>query len=451
MSTELAVRCKMLDFMGRHAMTAPGDGVLCALSGGADSIAMTQLLWESREQLGIRLAAAHFIHGLRPEDAPEELELVRQFCRQRQIPLTVGQGDTRAYCQQNRCGIEEGARQLRYEFLRQSASQLQYSWIATAHHLDDNGETVLLNLCRGTGLRGLGGIPPKRDGLIRPLLTVSRRQIEQYLAEKRIPYRNDPSNESEQFARNRLRRQVLPQLRQVNSRALEHLGQAACRARQDEQYLEQLASDFVRQNSRPGRIPAAALAQAPPSLSLRAVQLLYRQNGGVAVLSDSHRQAVLDLCQKGPSAQLALPGDIAVRRQYEWLVFGPENDKNAEKALAFPPQLLQPGKPVCQNGWQVTLYRGEAPPGQQGQLVAFDRLMPPVVLRSRQQGDCICQGGHRKNLKKWMIEQKIPAGLRDGLPLVCDQLGPVLVCGGIARDRQSRGKPAWVLAVRRIT
>ena len=83
--------------------------------------------------------------------------------------------------------------------------------------------------------------------------------------------------------------------------------------------------------------------------------------------------------------------------------------------------------------------------------MAFDRLMPPVVLRSRQQGDCICQGGHRKNLKKWMIEQKIPAGLRDGLPLVCDQLGPVLVCGGIARDRQSRGKPAWVLAVRRIT
>lgn len=432
-------------------MTRPGEGVLCALSGGADSVAMTQLLWENRQRLGIRLAAAHFIHGLRPEDAPAELELVRRFCSQRQIPLAVGQGDTRAYCRQKHCGLEEGARQLRYDFLRKSAGELGCSRIATAHHLEDNGETILLNLCRGAGLAGLGGIPPKREQLIRPLLTVSRRQIEQYLAEKRISYQNDPSNESEQFARNRLRRQVLPQLRQVNSRALEHLGQAACLARQDEQYLEELALEFLKKNGSPGRVLAAALAQAPPSLSLRAAQLLYRQSGGGPVLSQAHRQAVVDLCQKGPSARLALPGGIRARRQYQWLVFEAENDPKAEKALAFPPQALQPGQPVCQNGWQVVLYRGRPPQGQPGRLFFFDQLTPPVVLRPRRQGDCIRQGGHRKSLKKWMIDKKIPASLRDSLPLVCDGLGPVLVCGGIARDGQSRGEPAWTLAVRRIT
>lgn len=450
MSIEAEIQRKMLDFMAEHAMTSPGDVVLCALSGGADSTAMTDLLWRSKQKLGIRLAAAHFIHGLRPEDAQAEKELVRQFCLRREIPLIVGQGDTRAFCQANRCGLEEGARRLRYEFLERTAQELGAGLVATAHHMEDNGETILLNLCRGAGLRGLGGIPPKRDGIIRPILALTREQIEQYLAEKGIPYSSDPSNQSEEFARNRLRSQVFPGLRSVNSQAAAHLCQAARRARQDEEYLEGEARRLIERNGGGGRISVEALSQAPPSLSLRAVQLLYAQGGGRGTLSEAHRRAVLALRGKGPSARLALPGGIEARRQYEQMIFGPADDKKADRACAFTAQTLEEGKPIRQNGWQVTLYRGSAPAGEQGRLFCFQSLAPPVILRSRQPGDRVFQGGQNKSVKKWMIDQKIPAALRDGLPLVCDGQGVALVCGGIARDGQKEGAPGWTLAVRRI-
>ena len=450
MSAEPDIRRQTLKYMAEWAMTTPGDTVLCALSGGADSAAMTDLLWRSRQELGLRLAAAHFIHGLRPEDAPAEEELVRQFCRLREIPLAVGRGDTRAFCRQNRCGLEEGARRLRYEFLRKTAQETGAGLIATAHHMEDNGETILLNLCRGAGLRGLGGIPPKRDGVIRPILTLTRAQIEKYLAENGIPYSSDPSNQSEEFARNRLRKQVFPVLQSVNSQAAVHLCQAAQRARQDETYLEQAARELIEQHGGGRWILANALAQAPPSLALRAVQLLYAQGGGQGTLSDAHRRAVLALCDKGPSARLARPGGVEARRQYQQLIFGLTDQQQTEGAQTFAPQALEEGKPVWQNGWQVTLYRGPAPAGEQGQLFRFERLTPPVILRPRQPGDRVFQGGQNKSVKKWMIDQKIPAAQRDGLPLVCDGQGVALICGGIARDGQREGIPGWTLAVRRI-
>ena len=127
--------------------------------------------------------------------------------------------------------------------------------------------------------------------------------------------------------------------------------------------------------------------------------------------------------------------------------FGVENLTVLE---GVAPQALEEGKPVWQNGWQVTLYRGPAPAGEQGQLFRFERLTPPVILRPRQPGDRVFQGGQNKSVKKWMIDQKIPAAQRDGLPLVCDGQGVALICGGIARDGQREGIPGWTLAVRRI-
>lgn len=450
MSVEPLLRRQMAAFMAEHAMTSPGELTLCALSGGADSIAMTDLLWRSRRQLGLRLAAAHFVHGLRPEDAPAEEALVRRFCQERDIPLVVGRGDTRAFCRQNRCGLEEGARRLRYDFLRKTARELGADAVATAHHMEDNGETVLLNLCRGAGLRGMGGIPPKRDGIIRPILTLTRPQIEQYLAEKGISYSGDPSNESEEFARNRLRKQVFPVLQSVNSQAAAHLCQAARRARQDEDYLEQAARELIERRGGGEGILAEALAQAPPSLSLRAVQLLYVQAGGRGILSEAHRQAVLDLCGKGPSARLDLPGGIQARRQYRMLLFGPAESEKPGNDRPFTARTLEEGRPVRQNGWQVTLYRGPAPAGETGRLFCFERLAPPVILRPRQPGDRVLQGGQNKSVKKWMIDAKIPACRRASLPLVCDGQGVALVCGGIARDGQKEGNPGWTLAVRRV-
>lgn len=419
----------VLRTIAAYQMVRPGESVLCALSGGADSMAMTDLLWRQRQRLGIHVTAAHFIHGLRPQDAYREQAAVEEFCRQRQIPLRVGQGDTPAYCARHGCGEEEGARALRYEFLQQCAVAGGAQRIATAHHLEDNAETLLLNLCRGTGLQGLGGIPPVRGNVIRPLLFVTRDQIEKYLEQNHIPYIQDPSNGSDRYARNRLRHRVAPELCEVNSRALHHLSDLTVAAREDAAYLEDAARDFVSAHSQGGAIDVAALQGAPAAIALRAVQLLYRQAGGASVLSVCQRRAVWALCGGGPSGRVDLPQGITARREYSVLCFV----RREPVCVALPQAELHPGQWVR---WGRFSIAWEFPGAEGDWEYAFApaEVEAPLVVRGRLPGDVILLHGHHQSIKKWMISQKIPAHRRDGIPLVCDKKGVLLIAGGPGRD-----------------
>ena len=423
-----------------YQMVEPGDRVLCALSGGADSMAMTHWLHSQRERLGIQVEAAHFIHGLRPADGPRERALVEAFCQSRDIPLTVEEGDTRAYCRQQGCGLEEGARALRYGFLSRCAAQRGCGKIATAHHMEDNAETVLLQMCRGTGLRGLAGIPPVRGPFIRPLLLVTRGQIEKYLAENHIPYAEDPSNQWDGYARNRVRHKVLPLLEQINGQAPRHIAALAAGVRQDLDFLEQAAQAFWQQHRQGAAMTVDALQSAHPAVAGRVVQLAYEQAGGTAVLTRQQRQAVLDLCMAGPSARVDLPDNIVVQRQYGKLAWHQRQQQTPPE-----PKVLEPGKTVEFGRYQLLLQ----PNGRPGEERGY-HLAPPagqLVVRARQPGDTILWHGHHRNIKKWMIDQKIPQTERAGIPLVCDEAGVLLVCrGGLLRDG-AQGRQ-WELVVR---
>lgn len=441
---------QVLAFMQKKAMTAPGDKVLCALSGGGDSMALTHLLHRLAPRLGIQVEAAHFIHGLRPEDAPRERQLVETFCREQKIPLWVEEGDTLEYCRREGCGTEEGARALRYAFLRRVAKETGCRKIATGHHQMDNVETILFHLCRGTGARGLGGIPASEGDLIRPLLTASREEIEKYLTENHIPYCSDPSNVENVYARNRLRHQVLPLLKTINSQAEEHISQAGERARKDEEFLESCAAQFLKEHSSaPGSIDAEALAKAPDALAFRVLPMLYRQAGGEGILSERHRQGMWVLCKRGPSSAYSLPGGIEARRVYGQLVCRKKEENPLHRT--FSPRLLKEGEPVEEGGFQVTLYRGKKEAGPEEKAYFFQKLWEPVQLRPRRTGDAIRLKNGHKSIKKWMIDEKIPVHLREGIPLVCDEEGPVLVCGGPVRvETKEREKdPGWTVVVRR--
>ena len=434
---------KILATLAQYAMVQPGDLVLCALSGGGDSVAMTHALCQMRQQLGIQLAAAHFIHGLRPGDAPAERRLVEDLCHDLGIALVVEQGDTPAYCREAGCGTEEGARQLRYDFLQRSARALGAQKIATAHHLQDTAETLLLNLCRGTGLGGLGGIPPVRGNIIRPMLAVSPGEVTAYLQDNALAHAQDPSNQSQAYARNRLRSQVLPVLQGVNARALWHFSQTARSCAQDQAYLEQAAQAFCAEHARGGGVDASALAKAHPAIAQRAVQWLCADCGG-GVLSADARQQVLDLCHKGPSAQINLPQGLVARREYEALIV----EKPQGQAL-WPAQSLAVGECLLLGGYEISLWGGDAPETVPGRRYSFAQgsLAPPLQVRPRQVGDALLLGGKHHSIKKWMIEEKIPAGRRGTWPLVCDENGVALVCGGPARDRQQL-PAAWTVVVR---
>ena len=225
---------KLEQFVRRYEMVQPGDRVVCAVSGGADSVALLFGLYLLKEKLGITLQAAHFNHHLRGTESDRDEAFVRQFCDRYEIPLTVGEGEIVP----GKKGLEAAAREARYAFLRSLPGK-----IATAHTADDNAETVLMHLVRGTGLKGLGGIAPVNGKVIRPMLNITRRQVEAFLQEYNLRFVEDSSNRGDDFLRNRLRHHVMPILKAENPRFSENTSAMAQRLRQDETALAQKA-DF---------------------------------------------------------------------------------------------------------------------------------------------------------------------------------------------------------------
>ena len=212
--------------------------VLAAVSGGLDSMCLLHLLATWGRANHMEITAAHFNHQLRGPMADRDETFVKQICEEWKIPCVCGRGDTRALAEAEGLSLEEAARTLRYQFLEETRRSLGAATILTAHHADDNAETMLFHLLRGTGLQGLAGIPAFRDGIARPFLQVPREELAAYARENKVPHIEDETNELEDAARNVLRRRVLPVLKELNPRAVENMTRTAELLAQDERALE---------------------------------------------------------------------------------------------------------------------------------------------------------------------------------------------------------------------
>ena len=387
-----------IDACKNFALTAPGDRVLCALSGGADSVCLTHLLATRAAEYGITVAAAHFSHGLRPESAEQERELCQTLCDRLSIPLFCGEGDTAAYAKANGLGIEEAARVLRRGFLLETADRWQAASIATGHHLEDSAETLLFNLIRGTGGQGLQGIPPKSGPFIRPLILAEKDEILTYIGEHRLEYADDPTNFTGDNLRARMRREVFPVLRDINPKAAVHLARAALDNWQRDEVVRREADGLISMCAdEVGHLSVSALLEASAEAAVRAMQEAQRACGG-RMLERPHIEALFALCRSDrPSGELHLPGSRALRR-YDRLAFTREN-------LPPPPEgfTLRSGETGRFGGWEVTFVSGK------GEL----------TVRSRRQGDVITLPYGTKTVKKLLIERKIPKEIRDSIPILC--------------------------------
>lgn len=395
------------------SLLPPGSRVLCAVSGGADSMCLLHLL-SRREDLS--LVCAHFNHQLRGEESDRDEAFVREICGQWNIPLTVGRGDVKAFAKREKLSLEEAGRTLRYTFLFRAAEEELCDWIATAHNAEDNAETLLLHLLRGSGLNGLTGIFPQRGKLVRPLLATSRREIETYLAQYGIPHREDSTNADDSYTRNRVRHQLLPLLEEMNPGFVRRLTSAIPRLRADNDYLNDLARQLLTKTEHRENklvLPAALLSQAPVPVASRAVRLLLAwAMGGNWDCSAAHLEAVLELCRSSsPSAQVSLPHGLTARREYGLLILA--HDLPARFLAPMPLREgsnFLPGLP-----WTVVL---QAPP------------WPGLVVRSRRTGDMFTlPNGHTKTLKKLFIDQKLPRSERERIPVVADDQGVIAVAG----------------------
>ncbi|MCD8366999.1 MAG: tRNA lysidine(34) synthetase TilS [Clostridiales bacterium] len=392
-----------------------GGKILAAVSGGADSMCLLSLLLEAGERYGFTVEAAHFDHHIRPSSGSDRL-FVEDWCRGQGVPLHVGEADIPALAAKERRGLEETARTYRYAFLRETAEHCGAQRIATAHNAEDNGETILLHLLRGSGLNGLGGIAPRRGNLVRPLLTTSRKEIEAYNAAHGIPHVEDETNRDTAYTRNFLRHEVFPLLETRWPNAADTLGRSAATLREDNAYLEMEAAKLTAQAAAVNQgyaIPVAALINAPLPLSNRALQQLAAKAAPEVVLTASQRTQVLQLCRSGrPSGFVPLPGGLTARRVYDRLELTVETD---EPFLPVP--LAVPGVTDTPR-WRVTCTLEPCPEGKFNQPHSFYLQPGEYTLRPRQTGDAITLPARsRKTIKKLLIDSKVPQRERDFLPV----------------------------------
>lgn len=408
---------KLVSFVRRYGMVQPGDRVVCALSGGADSVALTFAMYLLKEKLHIHVEAAHFNHHLRGEESNRDEDFVKDFCSRYDIPLHLGQGNV----QPGKKGLEAAAREARYAFLDTLPGK-----IATAHTADDNAETVLMNMVRGTGLKGLGGIAPVRGRIIRPMLSLTRQDVLALLREYHLSFVTDSTNDTDDFLRNRLRHHVLPLLKAENPEFSANTSAMALRLRQDEQALDAMAGEdltVTRLRSLPDALRSRALGKMLVSWGVK------EPEAGHIALAESL------VFSPNPSAQGHFPGNITVARCYDRL------------------QLLKPPESFClalqgPGEYPVPGFRLVVSPASGYENTPRRFTIPavsPVFVRSRRTGDAIRTPGGTKLLKKAMIDWKIPASERNAIPVVADDSRVLGVYGMGANLDNQKQESRWVL------
>lgn len=408
-------------FILQHGMIAPGEGVVCALSGGTDSVCLLDILASLREELDFVLYACHYNHRLRGEESHRDEAFARSICEKKGIPLFVGSGNVAEEAAKTGCGIEETARKMRYAFFDEALAHFGADRIATAHNADDNLETVIMHLARGTGLRGLCGIPPVRDRLIRPILFASRTAIEQYCAAHGLDHVEDCTNSDESYTRNRIRAKVIPILKEINPSAASVSVDMCARLREDEKYL----TDASRTE---GSILISQLGPKP--VGIRTVRDGYEKASGGSSLSSRQLDALWMLCiGDSPSARLSLPGNITAVRKYDQLVFLKDPVDPDDFCYKLPENgCVDTGKflifcKICSKTPDLAKNTNTF-------AIKRDMIDGALYVRSRKTGDSIkLPGRPSKSLKKLFIDEKIPASDRSGVPVIADTRSVAAVYG----------------------
>jgi len=408
--------------------------VLCAVSGGRDSITLLHLLSTLAADAGFGIAAAHFNHQLRPT-ADRDEDFVRDWCGERGIPLTCGRGDVRAFARREGLGIEDAARTLRYAFLEGAAQDIGADRIATAHHREDNAETILLHLLRGTGLQGLGGIPPVRGRIVRPLLEVSRAEIDAYVERNGLLYVEDESNRDASYMRNRLRLEVLPLLEEVSPGCGARIASAAALLREEDEYLRRETEGLLPDAEHDTiRIPVTVLGREDAVLRRRLVRAMGEKLG--VSLSRGQTEAVLSL---GSGGFLDLPEGLCAVRKPRQLIL---------KKQPSPPEplTLRPGEQTW-GSWRVTLEKREGLIEEASDRVVLRDLGGEITIAAWDGTGRLAVENGSRTIKRLFADAGVPVERRAEHPAVLVD-GRLAAVFGVATDwtyRAVEGSPCWVI------
>lgn len=429
-----SLRSRFREFSRKHGLFGERDTVIVAVSGGVDSMVLLDLL---AEEQGLRLVAAHVNHGLRGEESDGDEALVRARAKELGVEFRVDRPDVAAAAEAAGTGIQETARRLRYAFFESVRSGTGGGRIATGHHLDDNAETILLNLFRGTGVKGLAGIPVRRDEIIRPLLFATREEVETYATMRGVPYREDSSNVSGAYTRNAIRRHILPRARElVSPAAARNIARTGEILRMVAGYLEEqvsaaLVSCRLGHETGSPALSVRRLRELHPFLC-REVLLAAADQSGTDGLSSAHIEAVAALLDGQPGNRATLPGGWTALREREAILF-----RRATGTTGFCITVL-PEVTYEMEGFRfaTTIEEGpgrRAPEGQGSEEVDADCIgARGLTLRSWKEGDAFVPLGMttRKKISDFFVDQKIPSHRKHLIPILATGDGDIVwVCG----------------------
>ena len=424
---------KVFSFMEKHGMIHSGDKLILGVSGGADSVCLLFLLLEYRKIVPFEMTVVHVNHGIRGNAATEDAAWVETLCREQGLNFRLECVDVKEFAAREKCSEEDAGRRLRYQAFRKAAEEFGGTKIALAHNAGDRAETMLLHLFRGSGLKGLRGIEPVREDIdcraevIRPVLCLERREIEEYLTERRIPWRTDATNGEDGYTRNRIRHHLLPWAeREVSAGVVSHMCRTADILSETEDYLRQqtleaLEHCMVRTSGCKGEereIDIARFLACHPVLQKRMILALAEELSPTGKdISAVHVEDVLSLFEKEGNRSISLPFGICFRRRYGKVAAGRREAEQQEQQPEELPEL------------EITRFfvkdAEEVPENRYTKRFDCDKIKESPVLRFRQTGDYLTLSDGRgniihKSLKEYMIGEKIPREMRDRIPVLAE-------------------------------
>jgi tRNA(Ile)-lysidine synthase len=433
----------------KYGMLSRGDFVIVAVSGGPDSIALLHVLNSLRSVYGIKLHAAHLEHGLRGEESLEDMRFVEVLCKGLSIPITIGRENVSQIASSSKLSVEAAARTARYAFLKAVMNETGAGKIATGHNANDQAETLLLNLVRGSGITGLSGIRPAiEETVVRPLIEAKRDEILSYLENKGITYRTDSSNLDDRFDRNRIRNVLLPLVeKEFNPRIVDSLVRTASVFSYVNEYLAGIVKETLGAccATRDGRatIDLEVFKGVPQAIRLFSLYSVLRSlEGDEQVVSFDTISAVLNLAMRSKSgSRVDIGSGIVALREFDRLVIG----RDLARPDTYEVQVSIPGsvrvdQADCTFVVDVLNERPDTPDiYRSGETAYFDfgELEFPLVVRSWREGDRFVPFGlsGSKKVHDVFVDEKVPISQRSRTPIICDREGVIWIAGIRRADR----------------
>ncbi len=428
---------KVIKYIKTNGLINEGDRVLVAFSGGPDSVCLLNMLNELKEKFNIEVGAVHINHMLRGEEADIDEEYVKEFCQQKSIPCYVKRIDIKKYSKEKRMSSETAGRKARYDFFEEISQKENYNKIATAHNANDQAETVLFRMIRGSGIEGLGGIKNFRDNkIIRPILCLSREEVELYIKNNNLKPRIDKTNFERDYNRNKIRLDILPYIKKnFNENIIETLNRMSLQLQKDNQFLEEEALKIYKQycaNKNEYFIIKRDTFSNNEAIVTRVIRKCLinysKQNFDFEM---KHIYEIIQLFNKETGKVINMPNGIIAENIYGDIILKKNNKKhsnNYNENVILRKDLINDSS-IIFGDYEITFNvldnneknKQNIKKDSFTRYFNFDKIENIITIRTRQNGDKIKPFGMKgsKKLKDVFINMKVPKELRDSIPIIC--------------------------------